>query len=117
KPADVPARARGLGARAAVRQTIRQDGLAARRRCIDRIGAPSSRLYGVEVAAVARHDAVELGQRLDLVDDYAPHLGRAFGGLLRQLQDALAPLGSRAVELLLPLGRQLLHSLRNVGTP
>ena len=37
-----------------------------------------------------RHDAVELGERLDLIDDHAAHLRGAVGGLLRQLQDALA---------------------------
>src|SRR5262249_46314909 len=38
-------------------------------------------LHDVEVATMARYDAVELGQRLDLVDDHAAHLGRAFGSL------------------------------------
>ena len=43
---------------------------------------------------MAGDDAVELGQRLDLIDDDAAHLGRAVGGLLRQLEDAAAQLAA-----------------------
>ena len=64
---------------------------------------------------MARDDAVELGQRLDLVDDHAAHLGGAFGGLLRQLEDALAQLGARRVELVLHLGGHPLEALDHLG--
>ena len=60
---------------------------------------------------MAGDDAVELGQRLDLVDDDAAHLRGAFGGLLRQFEDAAAQLGARGFELALHLGRHLLHAL------
>ena len=74
-------------------------------------GGAARRLGGVDAAAVAGDDAVELGQRLDLVDDDAAHLRGALGGLLRQLEDATAQLGARRLELALHLGRHLLHAL------
>ena len=73
---------------------------------------PARRLDRVEAAAVAGDDAVELGQRLDLVDDDAPHVGGGLGRLLRQLENALAQLGARALELLLHLGGHLLQTRR-----
>ena len=55
-------------------------------------------------------DAVELGERLDLVDDDAPHLRRALGGLLRQFENAAAQFGAGGLEFLLHLRRHLLHA-------
>ena len=40
-------------------------------------------------------NAVELGQSLDLIDDDAAHLRRAFGRLLRQLENAATQFGAR----------------------
>ena len=64
---------------------------------------------------MAGDDAIELGQRLDLVDDDAAHLRRAFGGLLRQLEHAAAQFGARRLQLLLHFRRHLLHALHDVG--
>ena len=64
-----------------------------------------------------RDDAVELGQRLDLVDDDAAHLRGAFGGLLRQLEDAAAQFGARRLQLLVHLRGHLLHALNDLGEP
>ena len=64
---------------------------------------------------MAGDDAVELGQRLDLVDDDAAHLRGAVGGLLRQLEDAAAQLGARRLQLALHLGRHLPHALQRLG--
>src|SRR5262249_56868566 len=52
--------------------------------------APRCWFGGVHVAAMTSDDAIELGQRLDLIDDHAPHLRGALRRLLRQLEDALA---------------------------
>ena len=52
------------------------------------------RLDRVEIAAVAGDDAVEFGQRLDLIDDDAAHLRGAFGGFLRQFEHAAAQFGA-----------------------
>ena len=60
-------------------------------------------------------NAIELGQRLDLVDDDAPHLRRALGGLLRQFEDAAAQFGARRLQLLLHFRRHLLHALHDLG--
>ena len=85
-------------------------------RGLDRLDpARAERLDRVEAAAVPGDDAVELGQRLDLVDDHAAHLGGAFGGLLRQFEDALAQLGAGGFELLLHLGRHLLEPVDHLG--
>ena len=78
-----------------------------------RLAAAARRLGRVEAAAVAGDDAVELGQRLDLVDDHAAHLRGALGGLLRQFEDAAAQLGARGLELALHLRRHLLHALQH----
>src|SRR6185312_4924553 len=70
-------------------------------------------------------DAVELGQRLDLIDDDAAHLRRALGGLLRQFEHAAAQLGAgrfelalhvltRGFEFALHLGRHLLHAAQRL---
>ena len=64
---------------------------------------------------MAGDDAVELGQRLDLVDDHAAHLRGAVGGLLRQFENAAAQLGARGLELALHLGGHLLHALQRFG--
>ena len=64
---------------------------------------------------MAGDDAVELGQRLDLIDDDAAHLRGAVGGLLRQFEDAVAQLGARGFELALHLGGHLLQALDHVG--
>ena len=64
---------------------------------------------------MAGDDAVELGQRLDLVDDDAAHLRGAFGGLLRQFEDAAAQLGAGRLELALHLGGHLPHALQRLG--
>ena len=74
-----------------------------------------ARLDRVEIAAVAGDDAVELGQRLDLIDDDAAHLRGAFGGFLRQFEDAAAQLGAGGFELALHLGGHLLHALHRLG--
>ena len=78
---------------------------------------PARRLDRVEAAAVAGDDAVELGQRLDLVDDDASHVGGGLGRLLRQLEYPLAQLGARALELLLHLGGHLLQTVEHLGEP
>ena len=88
--------------------------------------AATPRLDRVEIAAVAGDDAVELGQRLDLVDDDAAHLRGAIGGLLRQLEGAAAQfvaggfelavhLQARRFQLALHLGRHLPHALHRFG--
>ena len=64
---------------------------------------------------MAGDDAVQLGQRLDLVDDDAAHLGGAFGGLLRQLEDAAAQFGAGRLKLALHLGSHLPHALERLG--
>ena len=69
----------------------------------------------VETAAVAGDDAVELGQSLDLIDDDAAHLRGAFGGLLRQFENAAAQLGAGRLELLLHFAGHLLHALHDLG--
>src|SRR5262245_61370223 len=66
-------------------------------------------LHDVEVAAMARYDAVELGQRLDLVDDHAAHLGRAFGSLLWQSENAPAQLVAHCFDLTAHLGPYFLQ--------
>ena len=73
------------------------------------------RLDRVEIAAVAGDDAVELGQRLDLVDNDAAHLRGAVGGLLRQLENAAAQLGARRLQLALHFGGHLLHAGERLG--
>src|SRR6516165_3807746 len=66
---------------------------------LDRLHSARGRLDRVEAAAVAGHDTVELGQRLDLIDDDAPHVRGGVRRLLRQLENALAHLGARTLEL------------------
>src|SRR5581483_5928564 len=46
----------------------------------------------VHAATMVCDDAVELGERLDLVDDHLAHLRGGFGGLLRHFQHAAAQL-------------------------
>src|SRR5262249_57980379 len=70
---------------------------------------------GVHVAAMTSDDAIELGQRLDLIDDHAPHLRRAFRRLLRQLEDALTQLVAGRVQLVLHFGSHLLEALDHLG--
>ena len=60
-----------------------------------RLGATSGRIGRVEPASMAGDDAIELGERLDLINDDAAHLGGAFRGFLRQLEDAFAQLCAR----------------------
>ena len=88
---------------------------AARRRGFGRLDPARRRLDRVEAAAVAGDDAVELGQRLDLVDDHAAHLGGAVGGLLRQFENALAQLAARGLELVLHLGGHVLEPVEHLG--
>ena len=120
----------GLGARAAAarscRRSLRGGGAARRRmarrrfRCAPRPPAarrllarrPPHRLDRVETAAVTGDDAVELRQRLDLVDDDAAHLRGALGGLLRQFEHAAAQFGAGGFQLLLHFGGHLLHALQ-----
>ena len=73
---------------------------------------------------MAGDDAVELGQRLDLVDDDAAHLRGALGGLLRQFEDAAAQFVAGGFELAVHLRasparvhlrRHLLHALHDLG--
>src|SRR5262249_29670739 len=71
--------------------------------------AAPRRLRRLQPAAVTRHDPVELRQRLDLVDDDAPHLRRAVGRLLRQLEDALAYLLAGRLQLPLHLAGHVLE--------
>ena len=80
-----------------------------------RLGLAPGRLGGVETAAVAGDDAVELGESLDLVDDDAAHLRRRVGSLLRQLENAAAQLGARRLQLLLHFAGHLLHALHDLG--
>ena len=113
---DVGARARRLGPRAAVggRGLLARRRKAAGRR-LHRLDAPLRRLDRVESATMAGDDAVELGQRLDLVDDDTAHLGGAVGGLLRQFEDAPAQLVAGRLELLLHLGGHPLQALEHLG--
>ena len=60
-------------------------------------------------------DAVELGERLHLVDDDAPHLRGAFRGFRGQLQHAAAQLLAGGLELALHLRRHPAHALHDVG--
>ena len=60
---------------------------------------------------MARNDAIELGESLDLVDDNPAHLGGAFGSFLRQFEDAAPELVARAFQLALHFGGHLLHAL------
>ncbi len=64
---------------------------------------------------MAGDDAVELGQRLDLVDNDAAHLRGALGGLLRQFEDALAQLGAGGVELALHVASHALQPFDHLG--
>ena len=64
---------------------------------------------------MAGDDAIELGQRLDLVDDHAAHLRCAVGGLSRQFEDALAQLGAGGFELALHLRGHSLEPLDHLG--
>src|SRR5262249_11245859 len=72
--------------------------------------APGVGLHRVHATAVAGDDAVELGERFDLLDDDAPHLRSALGSLVRQLEDAATQLAAGAVELALHLGGHLLDA-------
>ena len=63
---------------------------------------------------MARDDAVKLGERLDLVNDHAPHLGRALSGLLRQFENVLAQLCARCFDLTAHLGPHFLQLLAEV---
>ena len=60
-------------------------------------------------------DAIELGQRLDLIDNDTPHLRRAVRGLLRQLEHPAPQFGTCSFELTLHFRRHLLHALHDVG--
>ena len=62
-------------------------------------------------------DAVELGERLDLVDDHLAHLRGVVGGLLRHFQHAAAQLVARRLELLVHFGSHLLHGLHHRAEP
>ncbi len=78
-----------------------------------RTAAPRGR--GVDAAAVTRDDAVELGERLHLVDDHAPHLRGALRGFRGQLQHAAAQLLAGELELALHVRRHPAHALHDVG--
>ena len=69
----------------------------------------------VHPAAVMGDDAVQFGERLDLVDDHLAHLRGALGGLLRHFQHAAAQLVAGRLELVMHLGRHLLHARNQVG--
>ena len=117
-PGDVGAAARlRLGTAAAVggHRLLAHDPALRRGRDRHRLGATHGRIGGVEAASMAGDDAVELGQRLDLIDDDAAHLGGALGGLLRQLEDALAQLGAGGFELALHLRGHALEPVDHVG--
>ena len=58
-------------------------------------------------------DAVEFGERLDLVDDHLAHLRGVVGRLLRHFQHAAAQFVARRLELLVHLGGHLLHGLHH----
>ena len=77
--------------------------------------AGAARRHHVEAAAVMGDDAVEFGQRLDLVDDHLAHLRGALGGLLRHLEHAAAQLVAGGFELAVHLGSHLLHALHHRG--
>ena len=64
---------------------------------------------------MARHDAVELGERLDLIDNDAAHLRGAVRRFLRQLEDALAQLGAGRFQLALHLGGHPLEAVDDIG--
>ena len=82
---------------------------------LDRLDPAGSRLDHVDTAAVAGDDAVELGQRLDLVDDDAAHLRGAVRGLLRQLENALAQLAAGRLEFLLHVGGHPFQAFEHVS--
>ncbi len=69
----------------------------------------------VHPAAVMGDDAVQFGERLDLVDDHLAHLRGALGGLLRHFEHAAAQLVAGRLELVMHLGRHLLHARHHVG--
>ena len=60
-------------------------------------------------------DPVELGERLDLVDDHLAHLRGVVGGLLRHFEHAAAQLVAGGLELVVHLGGHLLHGLHHRG--
>ena len=60
-------------------------------------------------------DAVQFGERLDLVDHDAAHLGGRFRGLLRQFQNAALELVAGLVELRLHLARHVPHARQHIG--
>ena len=64
---------------------------------------------------MARNDAIEFGQRLDLVDDNPAHLRGAFGRFLRQFEDAAPEFVARAFQLALHFRGHLLHALDGFG--
>ena len=64
---------------------------------------------------MARHDAVELGQGLDLINDDAAHVRSGVRCLLRQLENALAQLSARRFELAAHVGAHLLQLVQNLG--
>ena len=87
---------------------------------------PPLRLDRVKMAAVTGDNAVELGQRLDLVDDDAAHLRGAVSGLLRQFEHAAAQfvacgfefamhIQACGFELALHFDGHFLHALYRVG--
>ena len=59
---------------------------------------------------MTRDDAVEFGQRFDLIDDNAAHLRGAVGGFLRQFENAAPQLVAGDFELALHLGGHLPHA-------
>ena len=74
----------------------------------------AARFGRFHAAAMARHDAVELDQSLDLLDDHAAHLRGGLGGLLRHFENDLAQFGAGVVELALHLGGHFLDALENL---
>ncbi len=58
-------------------------------------------------------DPVELGERLDLVDDHLAHLRGVVGRLLRHLEHAAAQLVAGRLELVMHFGGHLLHGLHH----
>ena len=78
-------------------------------------GAAAAGVHHVEPAAVARHDPVQFGQRLDLVDDHLAHLRGALGGLLRHFQHATAKFVARGFQFVLHFAGHLLHARDHGG--
>src|SRR5262249_9043852 len=86
-------------------------------RGVKRLDIAAHGLNSIQRPPMASDNPIEFGERFDLIDDHAAHLGCALGRLLRQLKDAAAQLLTRRLEFLLHLRRHLLHALHDFTKP